>query len=338
MINESYIQELKAQKRAKDTIKNEYWVLNTLDRFKPLEKITKSDLMRFFESLDIPDTSLFLFQTIIKKYFKAIGKPELIEWIKKKRPKESLHPNDILNTDDINRMIETTESPYYKAVIAFLFESGCRISEARALKYRDFKDTDSGMIVNTPTNKTAAGLRKIIIPFSSQYIRNLKLYSGLTDDDYVFKIKTWQTDNMLKIIAEKAGIEKPVSAHKFRHAQATDLVKRGYNEAIIRKKLGWTPTSTMIARYQHLNDEDVINATLENNGKLPQTAAPRIEIKEAERLSLVDAAMQFSKLSEENRELKERLETFEQEDRQLMKLLLDANLIPKEAIDKIRKK
>ncbi len=278
--------------------------INTLDRFKPLETITKSDLMRFFETLDKPDTSLSLFQTIVKKYFRAISRPELIEWIKKKRPKETLHPNDILTTDDINKMIDATESPYYKAVIAFLFESGCRISEARALKFKDFKDTDQGMVVNIPTSKTAAGLRKIIIPFSSQYIRNLKLYSGLTDGDYVFKIKTWQTDNMLKIIAKKAGITKPMSAHKLRHAQATDLVRRGYNESIIRKKLGWSPTSPMIARYININDEDVINATLENSGKLPQTASPRIEIKEAERLSLVDAAMQFSKLTEDNEQLR----------------------------------
>jgi len=28
-----------------------------------------------------------------------------------------------------------------------------------------------------------------------------------------------------------------MSCYKFRHAQATDLVKRGYNEAIICKKL-----------------------------------------------------------------------------------------------------
>jgi hypothetical protein len=118
---------------------------------------------------------------------------------------------------------------------------------------------------------------------------------------------------MLHRIASDAGITKPIHCHLLRHAQATDMVKRSYNEAIIRKKLGWSSTSPVIARYQHLNDEDVINATLENHDKLPQTAAPRIEIKEADRLSLVDAAMQFSKLTEENSELKTRLDEMDKQ-------------------------
>lgn len=308
MIDKSYIQELKAQNRAEGTIKNELWVLNTLDAFKPLETMTKADLMAFFETFDKPDTSRSLFQTIIKKYFHAIGNPELINWIKKKKPKDTLHPDDILTTDDVNKLLKATDSHYYKALIAFLFETGSRISEAKSLKFEDFHDTDQGMIVHIPTSKTAAGFRKVILPFSSQYIRNLKLYSGASNEDVVFKIQIWQTNNMLRIIGKEARIKKPLSAHKFRHAQATDLVRRGYNEAIIRKKLGWSPTSSMIARYQHLNDEDVINATLENTGKLPITAAPRTEIKEAERMSLVDAAMQFSKLTEENETLKADME------------------------------
>lgn len=72
---------------------------------------------------------------------------------------------------------------------------------------------------------------------------------------------------MLKIIANKTGIEKPVTCHKFRHAQATDMVVRGYQESIIRKKLGWTNDSRMIATYTHFVDDDVINATLEKSGQ-----------------------------------------------------------------------
>jgi hypothetical protein len=205
-------------------------------------------------------------------------------------------------------MIEATESHFYKAFISFLFETGCRISEARSLKVKDFYDTDQGMIVHIPTRKTAAGYRKVILPFSSQYIRNLKTITNMKKDDTLFKMSEGGIYGTLKEIAKEAGINKPMSCHKFRHAQATDLVKRGYNEAIIRKKLGWSPTSGMIARYQHLNDEDVINATLENSGKLPQTAAPRTEIREADKVTLVDAAMQFSKLTEENQTMKEEME------------------------------
>lgn len=310
----SYINQLKGQKLNEGTIYNTNRILRKLNEFKPIEQITKDDLIRFFTAFQGTDNYLLLHQNIIKKFFKDTGKPEIVDWVKYVKPKETLKSDDILTPDDINKMINATESHYWKALISFLFETGCRISEARKIRYKDCIDTDHGMIVNIPTSKTSAGYRKVILPFSSQYIRNLKTFINAKGDDIIFHIKNTHTHEMLEKIAKDAGVNKSASPHKFRHAQATDLVRRGYQEAIIRKKLGWSPTSPMIARYQHLNDEDVINATLDNTGKLPITATPMTEIKEAERLSLVDAAMQFSKLSEDNESLKEQLK--EQEKRQ----------------------
>ncbi len=303
-----YLDELKAKKLSKSAVSNYQKTLTLLNEFKPIETIAKADLIAFFNQLECAESTLRLHQSLIKKFFSDIGKPDVVAWIKRIQPKETLRSDDILTPDDINRMIEATESHYFKALIAFLFETGCRISEANKLRYKDFQDTDQGMIVNIPTTKTAAGYRKVILPFSSQYLRNLKAYTNCTKDDIVFVLKSTATHDNIKKIAKKAGIDKPISPHKFRHAQATDMVRRRYNEAIIRKKLGWTPTSGMISRYQHLNDEDVIVATLENAGKAAPHTAPRTEIKEAEKISIADAAMQFSKLSEENQELKERLD------------------------------
>lgn len=321
MIDESYINQLEAQKRSKKLIKNTLWALNTLDKFKPVELITRQDLIRFFKEFNKSPGSLFLFQSIIKKYFTDTGKPDVVEWIKREKPKETLKSDDILTTDDINAMIGATDSHYWKALISYLFETGCRISEAKAIKWQDLHDTDQGMIVHIPTTKTAAGYRKVILPFSSQYLRNLKTYINSKNNEPVFDLSYEHNFKMLKKIAKAAGINKPVNPHMFRHAQATDLVRRGYNEAIIRKKLGWTPTSGMISRYQHLNDEDVINATLENSGKIPQAATPRTEIKEAEKITLVDAAMQFSSLIEENKGLKERMVKMERKQEEFLKFV-----------------
>lgn len=308
MTIESYLNELKAKRLKPKSIQAYRRLLTNLEARKPLKEYTKADLISYFNGRSGTENSRNLEMQIAKKYFRDIKKPDVVEWIHIKAAKETLKSDDILTTDDINKMLEVTDNHYSKALVSFLFETGCRISEALVLKFKDFQDTDQGMIVNIPTTKTAAGYRKVILPFSSQYIRNLKAYTGSTADDNLFKLGYSQTARIIADIAAQAGINKKVTCHKFRHAQATDLVKRGYNEAIIRKKLGWTPTSDMIARYQHLNDEDVINATLENNGKLPQTAAPRTEIKEAERMSLVDAAMQFSKLTDDLQQEKEKNE------------------------------
>jgi len=304
MTIESYLSELQARGLKTKSIQAYKRLLNDLNAVRPINEYSKDDLILYFNKRKGAESSRNFEMRVAKKYFKDIGMAEVGEWIKSLPYRETLRSDDILTTEDINKMMTITDNHYSKALISFLFETGCRISEALMLYFKDFQDTDQGMIVSIPTLKTAAGYRKVILPFSSQYIRNLKAYTGARTEDKLFRLSYTQNARIVADIAAQAGINKKVTCHKFRHAQATDLVKRGYNEAIIRKKLGWSPTSDMIARYQHLNDDDVINATLENSGKLPQTTAPRTEIKEADRLSLVDAAMQFSKLTEENESMR----------------------------------
>ncbi len=299
-----YLETMRANKLSESSIRNTSNTLNKLSSFKSLDEMTDKDLKVWFSKLDNTESTITSYQVIIKKFYRDIGKSEVVEWIKVRKPKETLNPDDILTTEDINKLIDSTDSHYYKALIAFLFESGCRFSEAQALKWKDMHLTTDGIIANIPTTKTAAGFRKVILPFSSQYLNNLQAFSYGKDEDTIFHIMNWTSNMMLKSIAKKAGITKPATCHRFRHAQATELVRLGMQEAIIRKKLGWTPSSTMIARYQHLNDEDTINATLEINGKRPHERKPREELKEAKPLSIDQAANRLFQLEEENEALK----------------------------------
>lgn len=305
---EEYTETMRANKLSESSIRNTSNTLKKLASFKPLDKLTAKDLKSWFSNLSTTESTIAFYQVIIKKFYRDIGKPEVVEWIKIRKPKETLDSNEILTTEDVNKMISTTDSHYYKALIAFLFESGCRFSEAQALKWKNLHLTSDGIICNIPTSKTAAGFRKVILPFSSQYLNNLRAFAYGKDEDTIFHVENWTVNMMLKKIAEKAGITKPVSCHRFRHAQATELVRLGMQEAIIRKKLGWTPTSSMISRYQHLTDEDTIEATLEVNGRRQSQKMPREEMKEAKPLSIDQAANKLFQLEEENEALKEQQE------------------------------
>lgn len=148
----------------------------------------------------------------------------------------------------------------------------------------------------------------------------------MNESDQIFPMSRQNTAKHLEEIQLKAGIKKPITPHKFRHAQATDMVKRNYTEAIIRAKLAWKSGSRMPARYQHLNTNAVIEATLRNGGKLPDKT-PITEIKEADKITLVDAAMQFSKLTEENKTLKAQLTEQQQANDFIMRVLKDKGLI-----------
>jgi site-specific recombinase XerD len=51
-------------------------------------------------------------------------------------------------------------------------------------------------------------------------------------------------DRMLKSTARRAGINKPVSCHVFRHSFATNLLQEGMNEIYIQRFLGHKMIST----------------------------------------------------------------------------------------------
>ncbi len=302
---DEYLELKKAQGVADNTRVNYAKILNELNKYKKVEDISREDLIGYINQLKLSESTQMSYIVIIKNFFTVCKKADIVDWMKVKKPQETLKPDDILTPEDINTLLETCSTHYDKALIAFLYESGCRISEAQRLKWKDLQDTTEGIIVSVPTKKTSAGFRKMILPFASQYLKNLQIYAYGKPDDLIFNLVYRTHAERIQKIKEKAGITKPFTAHKLRHAQATQLVKDGVQEAIIRKKLGWTASSPMIARYQHLNDDAVIDATLEvmgidNGRKLKKP----VEIKQPEKISITEATGRLFELEEENEQLK----------------------------------
>lgn len=310
-----YLEMKKAQGLEETTISRYKIILDTLDKWQKIDSIGKEDLIRYFNSKGFKEkaeSNQNLHKIVISAYFKELGRLELISWIRLKKLKDTLSPEQTLTPDDINKLLEVADNPYDAALIAFLYDSGCRISEAQRIKWKDLQPTTDGIIVSIPTKKTSAGYRKVILPFASQYLQNLQIHSYGKPDDFIFPFVYRTHAQRIYKIRKEAKIDKPFTCHKLRHAQATQLVRDGVQEAIIRKKLGWSPNSTMISKYQHNTDEDVINATLEANGKVRKHNVP-VEIVQPEKTTMTDAYGQFFKIQEENSELKAQMATTQKE-------------------------
>src|SRR3989337_1205758 len=299
---QKYLDEQKANGKSWHLLIATRSILTKLDNFKLLDNITKEDLINYFSNFKGKPATKKMAQVVIKKYFS--DKPELSNWIKPVNVKNDLKSDDILNPEDIDKLINATNGIYWKAYIAFAFESGARFSEIQALSYKDFKETDQGMVVEIHTTKTGAGYRKMVLPFSAQYIRNLITYEPSKPEAKMFRMTESYVLKELKEIAEAAKIDKPMSPHRLRHAQATDMCKRGYNETIIKKKLGWSLSGNMIARYTHPADDAVINATLEKGGDLPSTAKHK-EITTAPVLTVYDQSAIISNLNDKIAEMED---------------------------------
>lgn len=302
----SYLEDLKVNGATRSTLQYYEAILKDANGFKQLPDWNKDDVNNYFLSLENKNkkSSIEVKKIVLKKFLNSCGKNDAVAHLKGKIQKNGLRREDLLTSDDVTKLIESTESHLWKALIAFLFETGCRIGEAISIKVNDLQETDKGLIVNIPTTKTEAGNRPTILIHSAGYIRNYKNSSNLKKDDILFKMSKEWANTMLKRIAKEAGITKPISPHKFRHAAATYACLKGFKEHSLRKKFGWKPSSNVPERYIHLIDDDIIDETLRLEGIEAATTKPINAIKDAEPLNLIDESMRLSKLIEENEEIK----------------------------------
>ncbi len=310
---QDFLDNLKANGYSKNTLEYYKPIIEEANRFKPLEEWQKDDVNKYILYLKTinKESSVETKKGVLKNFFKWAKKEDITENLKIKLIKNNLRREDILTTEDINKLIESTDSPMYKALIAFLFESGARINEALFVGVKNIQETDQGLIIGITATKTGNDIRESAYIFSAQYIRNHITYSALTAEDRLFPITDQAVQKMLNKLKIKADIKKPLSPHKFRHAQATDMLVRQYSELIIRKQMGWSDDSRMLSRYIHLVDQDVINARFEKSGlNTKNTTLPNI--KTAEPLKIAEASLQLRKLTEENETLKEEMETIKQ--------------------------
>jgi len=65
--------------------------------------------------------------------------------------------------------------------------------------------------------------------------------------------------SILRNLGKRAGLQKTIYPHKFRHSRATQLASIGFTDMELRKYFGWTRTSNMPSVYVHLSSTSLTN-------------------------------------------------------------------------------
>lgn len=142
---------------------------------KDFDKAVKKDIeevMRKINQMDYTEWTKRDYRVTLKKFYKWLKGcnekgvyPSELSWINThvSTDKQDM-PNNLPDEEDVKKMIETAEHPRDKALIASLYESGCRIGEIAALKIGDINFDEYGayMLVNGKT-----GSRRIRLVFGS---------------------------------------------------------------------------------------------------------------------------------------------------------------------------
>ena len=149
---------------------------------------------------------------------------------------------DILNSDDVQRIIKATSNIKHRALLMTIYGAGLRVSEALNLR---IKDIDSKRMTLHIRNAKGGKDRYAILP--PVVYQALKQYwKACKFVDYVFPSKNNQhqpltsssVSVLFKAIKVQLGITKAGGIHGLRHAFATHLLESGADIFAIKELLG----------------------------------------------------------------------------------------------------
>ncbi|MCK4247772.1 MAG: tyrosine-type recombinase/integrase [Methanomicrobia archaeon] len=257
-------------------------------------EVNKEDIINFLSNLEQSKYSEWTkkdYKVALKKFFRFLGKEELMKDIKTTmRNNRKKLPEDLLTKPEIKKMIETADHPRDKAMISVLYEGGLRIGELASLKIKNVVFDEYGAVIKV---RGKTGERRVRIISSSSLLakwiethprredKNAPLLINLSTN-YKNKGITYRGISMrIKEIAKKAGVDKKITPHLFRHSRATHLATV-LTEAEMSEYFGWVQGSDMPATYVHLSGRDVDDKMLKIYGLKREGKEKEEELKPKE--------------------------------------------------------
>lgn len=240
------------------------------------EYLKREDLENFIAYLNdlcLSTNSQARILSSIKSFFQYLSLENLIkenpaEWLEGPKIKRKLP--EILSQEEMFLVMETIDLSTVhgrrnRAMLETLYATGVRVSELIQLKISDFFP-EIGFV-----RVIGKGNKERVIPIGEVAIKHIRF--GLEDQkiknlnqEFLFvnknnkplsRIMVFQ---IIKEAAEKAGIQKNISPHTFRHSFATHLVEGGADLKAVQDMLGHESIVTTEI-YTHL-DTNFLKETL----------------------------------------------------------------------------
>jgi integrase/recombinase XerD len=192
-------------------------------------------------------------------------------------PKIGMKLPEVLTVEEIDRIINAVdmsknEGQRNRAMLETLYSCGLRVSELINLKISDLYFKDEFIRV------TGKGDKQRLVPISPRAIREIELYMVERGEgrikpgfeDYLFlarwgnSISRIQVFQLIKSLAEAAGVKKNISPHTFRHSFATHLLEGGANLIAIQNMLGHESITTTEI-YTHMDSNRLRSEIIEHH-------------------------------------------------------------------------
>lgn len=194
---------------------------------------------------DSPNTRNHRLCSIKSFYELTVGMPVKLDKIPFSKKDKKLPI--VLSVSEIQKLFDVCENLKHKTILALLYSCGFRISELINLEWKHI-DRERG-IINIIAGKgkkdRQVSLNEILIKLLTEYWKKYKpVQFVLNGQSGSLQYSERSVNEVLKQIADKAGIRKKIHAHLIRHCHATHLVENGTDINIIQKLLGHTNVKT----------------------------------------------------------------------------------------------
>ena len=164
------------------------------------------------------------------------------------------YKRESLSRDEVRRLEKACESARERMLIWTLLDTGLRVSEFTSLS-RDNIDWQGGkLIIFGKGGPYGSKTKRRIVPMSNRVRPMLESFFAMHDK---IGYTPRRAQQIVKTIANRAEISKPVSPHVLRHTYATTCVQKGISLASLMKLLGHDKLETT-AIYQNMAGEDVV--------------------------------------------------------------------------------
>lgn len=189
-------------------------------------------------------------------------------------PKLSRKLPDTLSITEINKLIEVIdaskpEGMRNKAILELLYGCGLRVTELIELRLSNiFWDTEFIKVLGKGNKERLVPIGSVALKYLAIYIKEIRLHLRIKkgQEDYIFlnkfgsRLSRISVFTLIKSLAIKAGIQKSISPHTFRHSFATHLIEGGADLRAVQEMLGHASITTTEI-YTHL-DRDYLRSVI----------------------------------------------------------------------------
>jgi len=156
--------------------------------------------------------------------------------------------------DEANRLANECQTPIEKLVVWTLLDTGLRVSELAGLTKQNVDWQAHRLMVYGKGGPYGSQSKRRVIPLSSRVQPLLEGHLSLYDQ---VGVSPRTIQRLVKQVANRAAITRPVSPHVLRHTFSVECIRKGISTPALQRLLGHDRLATTEI-YLNLSPEDVV--------------------------------------------------------------------------------